>query len=49
MAKVGQKKIWENRCGSQFGPDQKARRRGHFEEMIKGQKIQIILWNYDNG
>ncbi len=33
---LGQK-IYKNRCGPQFGPDQRARRGEHLERMIRGR------------
>ncbi len=46
--KLGALRDLENRCGPQFGSDQRVRRGGHFEVM-KRVKMLIIRWINDNG
>ncbi len=38
----GPKRFGTNKCGPHFGPDQNLRSKGHFEEMIRDQKMLII-------
>ncbi len=47
-AKVGPKRFRKNRYGPQFSPEQEVQRRGHVEEIIRGQKMPIIRWINDN-